>query len=104
VLSLERSGLLVTDVETLGPHYAETLSAWRSNFMSRRNEAARLYDERFCRMWEFYLTMAEVAFRTNDITLYQLQIARDRYQVPLTRDYLPAGEQTLHKSESQQAD
>lgn len=104
VLSVQQSGLLVTDVETLGPHYAQTLRAWRMNFIARRDEAAKLYDERFCRMWEFYLTMAEVAFRTNDISLYQLQIARDRYRVPLTRDYLPAAEQTLRKLESQQAE
>ena len=50
-------------------------------------------------MWEFYLVMAEVAFRTNDVTIYQLQLARDRYQVPLTRDYLGPAEQALREKE-----
>jgi cyclopropane-fatty-acyl-phospholipid synthase len=98
---IERSGLVVTDIETLGPHYAETLLAWRTNFMARRDEAARLYDDRFCRMWEFYLSLSEVAFRTNDITLYQVQLSRERQTVPLTRDYMPAAEADLRAREAE---
>ena len=97
---IERAGLVAVDIETLGPHYAETVLAWRLNFMARREEAAKLYDERFCRMWEFYLAMAEVAFRTNDITVYQIQLARRRENVPLTRDYLAAGETELRGREA----
>ena len=96
---IERSGLVITDIEMLGPHYAETLLAWRTNFMARRSEALALYDENFCRMWEFYLAMCEVAFRTNDITVYQIQLARERQNVPLTRNYLDAGEANLRKRE-----
>jgi len=96
---IERSGLVITDIEMLGPHYAETLLAWRTNFMARRDEAERLYDARFCRMWEFYLALSEVAFRTNDITIYQIQLSRERQTVPLTRDYLAAAEATLRTRE-----
>ena len=96
---IERSGLVITDIEMLGPHYAETLLAWRTNFMARRSEALALYDENFCRMWEFYLAMCEVAFRTNDITIYQIQLARERQNVPLTRDYLAAEEARLRERE-----
>lgn len=99
VQSVERSDLLVADVETLGHHYAETLLAWRTNFMANRARAAALYDERFCRMWEFYLAMAEVGFRTNDVSLYQLQITRHRERIPMTRDYLAAAEQALREVE-----
>jgi cyclopropane-fatty-acyl-phospholipid synthase len=97
--SVERSGLIVTDVETLGPHYAETLRAWRCNFDRNRDKAQALFDARFCRMWDVYLTMAEVAFRTNDITLYQLQLARDRTLIPMTRDYIQQAEQALRQAE-----
>jgi cyclopropane-fatty-acyl-phospholipid synthase len=96
---IERSGLIVTDVETLGPHYAETLLAWRTNFMARRDEAKALYDERFCLMWAFYLALCEVAFRTDDITVYQFQLAPRRTNVPMTRDYLPAAEAALRAKE-----
>jgi cyclopropane-fatty-acyl-phospholipid synthase len=96
---VERAGLVVVDIETLGPHYAETVLAWRSNFRARREEAAKLYDERFCRMWEFYLSMAEVAFRTNDITLYQVQLARRRENLPPTRDYIARAEKGLRERE-----
>ena len=61
--AIERSGLLVCDIEILRLHYAETLKAWRERFMARREEAVRLYDERFARMWEFYLACCEMAFR-----------------------------------------
>ncbi|MGC1302678.1 MAG: cyclopropane-fatty-acyl-phospholipid synthase family protein [Caulobacteraceae bacterium] len=97
---IERAGLIATDIEMLGPHYAETLLAWRTNFMARRDDAVRLYDERFCRMWEFYLALSEVAFRTNDITIYQIQLSRERQAVPLTRDYMPTAEAALRARET----
>ena len=86
--AIERSGLIVTDVECLRLHYAETLAEWRRRFMARRAEAAALYDERFCRMWEFYLSACEAAFRFQDVAVFQVQCARRQEAVPLTRDYI----------------
>ncbi|MGZ9100387.1 MAG: class I SAM-dependent methyltransferase [Brevundimonas sp.] len=86
--AIERSGLWVTDIEILRLHYAETLRAWRERFLARRAEAAALYDERFCRMWEFYLASSEVAFRQLGHMVFQIQLAKRQTAVPLTRDYL----------------
>jgi cyclopropane-fatty-acyl-phospholipid synthase len=86
--AIERLGLWLTDVEILRLHYAETLRAWRRRFEANRAEIARLYDERFCRMWEFYLTAAEINFRYLGIMVFQLQLARRLAIVPLTRDYI----------------
>jgi cyclopropane-fatty-acyl-phospholipid synthase len=85
---IERSGLWVTDIEILRLHYAETLKAWHKNFMTHRAEAARIYDERFCRMWEFYLVGSEMAFRNMGQMVFQIQLAREQTAVPLTRDYI----------------
>ncbi len=93
--AVERAGLWVTDVEILRLHYAETLRHWRERFITHWAEAAALYDERFCRMWEFYLAGSEAFFRCMDGMVFQLQLAKDRYAVPLTRDYL-AGEEARH--------
>ena len=86
--AIERSGLVITDIEVLRLHYARTLRLWRERFMARRAEAAALYDERFCRMWEFYLSMSETAFRYQDIAIFQVQLARRQEAVPLTRGYV----------------
>ena len=89
VLSVvERTGLWVTDVEILRLHYAETLRAWRQRFLAARERMAELYDERFCRMWEFYLAACEVSFRHMGQMVFQLQLARRQDAVPLTRDYI----------------
>jgi cyclopropane-fatty-acyl-phospholipid synthase len=85
---IERAGLWVTDIEILRLHYAETLKAWHKNFVANRAEAARIYDERFCRMWEFYLVGSEMAFRNMNQMVFQIQISRQQDAVPLTRDYL----------------
>jgi cyclopropane-fatty-acyl-phospholipid synthase len=87
-VAAERSGLIVCDVEILRLHYAETLKAWNERFQAHRSEVRALYDERFCRMWEFYLAGAEAAFREGDLVVFQVQLAKDRYVVPLTRDYI----------------
>jgi cyclopropane-fatty-acyl-phospholipid synthase len=84
----ERSGLVVTDVEVLRLHYAETLRHWRERFLTRWNDAARLYDERFCRMWEFYLALCEVGFRHRTNVVFQVQLARRFDAVPINRDYM----------------
>ncbi len=85
---VERSGLVATDIEILRLHYAETLRAWRARFMRNRDKVKALYDERFCRMWEFYLVGAELAFRNQHQMVFQLQMARRQEAVPLTRDYI----------------
>jgi len=85
---IEKSGLWVTDIEILRLHYAETLKAWRSRFEANRARIAELLDERFCRMWEFYLVLAESAFRHSDHYVFQIQLAKRRDAVPLTRDYI----------------
>ena len=92
---IEKTGLVVTDVEYLRLHYAETLRAWRTRFMERREEAKALYDERFCRMWEFYLASSEMAFRSQMMCNFQIQLAHDQEAVPLTRDYMLETERKL---------
>jgi cyclopropane-fatty-acyl-phospholipid synthase len=85
---IERSGLLVTDIEILRLHYAETLKHWRERFLAHREEAEKLYDARFARMWEFYLAAAEMAFREQAMMVFQLQLAKRQGVVPMTRDYI----------------
>lgn len=97
---IERAGLVVTDVELLRLHYAETLKAWRQRFLARREEAVRLTDERFCRMWEFYLASSEMAFRHQGLNVFQIQLARRQEAVPLTRDYVSAAEDRLRRAEA----
>jgi cyclopropane-fatty-acyl-phospholipid synthase len=98
--SIERAGLVVTDIEVLRLHYAKTLREWRRRFLDRRAEAAEIYDQRFCRMWEYYLSMAETAFLWENIAVFQIQIARRQTAVPLTRDYLKEAEEGLKKTDS----
>ncbi len=86
--AIERLKLWVTDVEILRLHYAETLRLWRRRFTANRARVAELYDERFCRMWEFYLTASELAFRRMGHMVFQIQLAKRQDAVPLTRDYL----------------
>ena len=85
---VERTGLWITDIEILRLHYAETLRAWRQRFNANRERVRALYDERFCRMWEFYLAGSEVAFRQQGHMNFQMQLARRVDAVPLTRDYI----------------
>ncbi len=98
--AIERAGLVVTDVEVLRLHYAFTLKAWRERFMAHREEVLRLYDERFCRMWECYLAMSESAFRFQDTVVFQVQLARRNDVVPLTRDYIAEREEALKAVEA----
>jgi cyclopropane-fatty-acyl-phospholipid synthase len=88
VPAIERAGLIVTDVECLRLHYAATLAEWSRRFMANCDAALALYDERFCRMWEFYLAACEAAFRYQNVAIYQVQCARRQDAVPLTRDYI----------------
>jgi cyclopropane-fatty-acyl-phospholipid synthase len=98
--AIERAGLYVTDIEILRLHYAETLRAWRERFMARWDEARKLYDERFCRMWEFYLAGSETSFRVDGHMVFQIQLAKRQEVVPLTRDYIPEREAEFRRREA----
>ena len=95
--AIERAGLWVTDVEILRLHYAETLRVWRARFMAQRREIADIYDDRFCRMWEFYLAVSEIAFRWLGYMIFQLQLTKRVDAVPLTRDYIVEAEASRRK-------
>ncbi len=98
--AIERAGLIVTDIEILRLHYAETLKAWRERFMARRAEAAAIYDERFCRMWEFYLAGSEAGFRHGGLMVFQIQLAKRIDSVPVTRNYIAEREDALRSPPS----
>jgi cyclopropane-fatty-acyl-phospholipid synthase len=86
--AIERSGLIITDIEVLRLHYAETLRAWRERFLANWDKAAAILDEKFCRMWEFYLAGSETAFRYQGLVVFQLQLAKRVAILPITRDYI----------------
>jgi cyclopropane-fatty-acyl-phospholipid synthase len=90
--AIERSGLAVTDIEVLRLHYAKTLRSWRERFLASWDEAARLRDDRFCRMWEFYLAGSEAAFRYQNLVVFQIQLTRRVDTLPLVRDYMQTTE------------
>ncbi|MEI5677460.1 MULTISPECIES: cyclopropane-fatty-acyl-phospholipid synthase family protein [unclassified Mesorhizobium] len=97
---IEKSGLMVSDVEVLRLHYADTLKNWRERFMANRERAKEIYDERFCRMWEFYLAGSEAAFRWQDLMVFQIQLTRRNDIVPLTRDYIGKCEKAIAMHEA----
>jgi cyclopropane-fatty-acyl-phospholipid synthase len=80
--------LIVTDIEILRLHYARTLAEWRHRFVTNWDRAKRLYDERFCRMWEFYLAGAEMAFRHQGQMVFQMQLVKRVNALPMVRDYM----------------
>jgi cyclopropane-fatty-acyl-phospholipid synthase len=86
--SMERTMLWATDIEVLRLHYADTMRHWRRRFLARRADAEALYDERFCRMWEYYLACSEIGFRHLGNVVFQIQLAKRQEAVPLTRDYI----------------
>ena len=99
--AVEKSGLLVTDLEILRRHYAETLLAWDTRFQAHRAEVATLFDERFCRMWEFYLIISELGFRYGKQMVFQMQMTKSSHVLPITRDYMAAAEQSLRLGEAE---
>ena len=101
--AIERAGLIVTDVEILRLHYAETLKAWLERFVANKAEVLKLRDERFYRMWEFYLAASEAAFRSGDMMVFQIQLAKSLETVPITRDYMAAAEDALAERDSARA-
>ena len=98
--AIERAGFLVTDIEILQLHYAETLRAWRERFLAHRDEVVRIYDQRFVRVWEFYLACSEMAFRKGDMIVFQIQMARQKGLTPATRDYIAREEARLRAREA----
>jgi cyclopropane-fatty-acyl-phospholipid synthase len=99
--TIERSGLLICDLEILRLHYAETLKAWRERFLAHRDEVERIYDQRFVRMWEFYLASSEMAFREQNMMVMQYQLTKRQGVVPMTRDYIGREENRLRGAEGQ---
>jgi cyclopropane-fatty-acyl-phospholipid synthase len=97
---VEHAGLLVTDIEILRLHYAETLKAWRQRFLAHREDAERIYDPRFVRMWEFYLAASEMSFREQNMMVMQIQLTKRQGIVPVTRDYISQEELRFAAAES----
>jgi len=104
--AIEKAGLWVTDMEILRLHYAETLRHWRLRFLANRDRIKQLagYDDRFCRMWEFYLAGCEVSFRYMNQMVFQLQLTRKQDAVPLTRDYMLDAEKGIKVTRSMAAE
>lgn len=98
--AVEKAGLLVSDIEILPMHYAYTLRHWRERFMAHKAEAAALYDERFVRMWEFYLAGSEMAFTHENFFIFQMQIVKKRTAVPDNRNYIQEREAELKAFEA----
>jgi cyclopropane-fatty-acyl-phospholipid synthase len=98
--AIEHARLLITDIEILRMHYAYTLQAWRARFLAHREEAERLYDARFVRMWEFYLAASEMAFRQQNMMVFQIQLTKRQGIVPITRDYIMGAEARLRELEN----
>jgi cyclopropane-fatty-acyl-phospholipid synthase len=98
--AIERSGLLMTDVEILRLHYAETLRHWRERFLAHRDDLEKLYDARFIRMWEFYLAASEMTFREQAMMVFQMQLTKRQGVVPITRTYIAREETRLRGIES----
>ncbi len=86
--AIERTGMWVTDVEILRLHYARTLRQWQIRFAENRAAVAKLYDETFCRMWEFYLIISEMSFYYDGLMVFQIQLAKHVDTLPITRDYM----------------
>ncbi len=98
--AIERSGLWVADTEILRLHYAYTLREWRRRFEERRGEVAEMFDEKFCRMWEFYLSTSEFAFRNGGHFNFQLQLTKSVDALPIRRDYMREAETALLRAGS----
>jgi cyclopropane-fatty-acyl-phospholipid synthase len=96
---VERAQLWVTDLEFLRLHYAKTLKHWADRFDTNREQIAKMYDERFCRMFEFYLTSCEMMFRTGAQQVFHMQLARQRDAAPIVRDYITDTQRELKKLE-----
>ena len=101
--STQTLGLIVTDIEILRLHYAHTLRHWHRRFMANRDEIKSLTDERFCRMWEFYLVGCEMAFRHFKQAVFQFQLTKNLKAVPISRDYIGESERAVAGGKTQAA-
>ena len=88
VIPIEKAGLIVTDIEVLKLHYSQTLKCWKENCIQNKDKIIKMFDERFFRMWEFYLAGCEMAFKWGDQVVYQFQLAKNYTSTPITRDYI----------------
>ncbi len=93
--TIEKAGLWVTDVEILRLHYADTLLAWEQRFQKNREKITDLLDERFCRMWEFYLIISEMSFRHGKHMVFQIQLSKSVDALPVTRTYMSEAESRM---------
>ncbi len=100
--AIARAGMMVADIETLRQHYALTLEQWRARFAAGREEASKIYGERFCRMWEFYLASAECGFRFQGCCVLQILLIKRLDALPITRDYVLQREAALRARENLQ--
>jgi cyclopropane-fatty-acyl-phospholipid synthase len=101
--AIERSGLVISDLEVMRLHYAETLRAWRKRFLANWEKAAAIRDERFCRMWEFYLAASETAFRYQGLVVFQVQLVKRIKALPITRDYMYKSEHGFIEHEAHES-
>jgi cyclopropane-fatty-acyl-phospholipid synthase len=98
--SVEKNSLWCLDLEFLRVHYANTLKHWEMRFQENRSQVEEMYDERFARMWEFYLISAEAMFRTGSQLVFHMQLSRNREAAPLTRDYMVDVQRTYEQLEA----
>ena len=85
---IEKSGLIISDIEVLRMHYSHTLRHWKERCISNKSKILEMFDEKFFRMWEFYLTSCELAFKWGDQVVFQFQLTKDLTTAPTTRDYI----------------
>ena len=85
---IEKSGLIISDIEVLRMHYSHTLRNWKQRFLDNKSKVLTMFDENFFRMWEFYLTSCEMVFKWSDQVVFQFQLTKDLTSLPTTRDYL----------------
>jgi len=88
IMPIEKAGLIVSDIEVLKLHYVYTLRHWKENCIKNKEKIIEMFDERFFRMWEFYLSGCEIAFRWGDQVVYQFQLTKNYTSTPITRDYI----------------
>ena len=85
---IEKSGLIISDMEILQMHYSHTLRHWKDRFLDKKDKVLEIFDEKFFRMWEFYLAGCEMVFKWSDQVVFQIQLTKNRSSVPITRDYI----------------
>ena len=88
IVPIEKSGLIISDIEVLRMHYSHTLRNWKERFLNNKSKVLTMFDENFFRMWEFYLTSCEMVFKWNDQVVFQFQLTKDLTSLPTTRDYI----------------